>query len=165
MGIQGRVSVNAAAVPHADVHMNVFWSYDNAELEDNCTRALMVTLRACGNETIAAFLREFTGQEGKEPFAVALQAAPLLTASSRHRGRLLSITSESKPRFAARHRALDFAERWDAGRRKIERLRIEKWLVDHGAADTESRFMVRGLRLTRTEAEALQLRLEALDRG
>jgi hypothetical protein len=61
---------------HVDVYTSLFWSYGNAALENNLTRALVVTLRTCGSATTGRFLRRFTGHSGRPPFSLALQAAP-----------------------------------------------------------------------------------------
>jgi hypothetical protein len=61
---------------HVDLHTNLFWSYGNPALEDNCTRALMIALRTCGDDVIRRFLWKFAAIRGDGHLQVALQAAP-----------------------------------------------------------------------------------------
>lgn len=79
--------------PHADIHANLFWSYGNAELENNCTRALVVTLSACGTATTARFLRAFAGSSGRPPFTLALQAAPQRSVRAAPGATILALTT------------------------------------------------------------------------
>src|SRR3954470_15347799 len=98
------MSARAGAVMlKADNHTNLFWSYQNAALEDNCTRALMVTLKACGNSVIARFIRTFAGISASGPFSVALQAAPNTASAKPAPGAtVLAITTRRQLHLAQR---------------------------------------------------------------
>lgn len=112
---------------HADVYTNLFWSYGNAGLENNCTRAMVVALRTCGDRTTARFLRRFAGISARGPFTLALQAAPD-TAKVAPGATVLAITT-ARRRDVARRVRLD-------GKLRVPRSELvgraipDAWVID-----------------------------------
>lgn len=120
------MGVSSRAV-RADVHTNLFWSYGNAALENNCTRALVISLDACGPRTTSRFLREFAGCAGTPPFSVALQAAPKEIRSNVPGARVLAITTNHADRVALRISHLRRKLRLDS---ESPRAIPDAWILD-----------------------------------
>jgi len=143
--------------------MNLFWSYDNSRIEDNLTRALIVTLRGCGDGVTASFLKCFCGTSLGVSFDFDLQSLKVTENLDLPRIRLILIITESGKPDAIVHPLLNLSERWDSAQRKKHFDRITRWLEQpHQAND---RMFIDGHEIDHLTASVLKDRLLEMDGG